>query len=187
MNHVMRGAISRVAGTLRNAVLSVATGALLCLSSPIAFGADAPPCAANPNSRQFDFWLGDWAVTYPGAPGGSTSTVSLTLDQCVVVENWNGGKGHSGRNWFAYSADDQAWHGMFADNRGRVHVFEGALEPGAAEFRGPSRNADGTTVLNRVRVVRINADQVEESWEKSTDQGKTWKTEFRGEYHRKQP
>jgi hypothetical protein len=165
----------------------LAVAGLPCLSAPFAYSADAPPCSANPQSRQFDFWLGNWAITYLGAPGGSVSTVSLMLDQCMLVESWNGGKGHSGQNWFAYSADDHAWHGMFADNQGRVHVFEGTVEPGVAEFRGPSRAADGTLALNRIRVVRVNADQVEQSWEKSTDQGRTWKTEFRGEYHRKQP
>jgi hypothetical protein len=43
----------------------------------------------------------------------------------------------------------------------------------------------GESVLNRVRVVRIGADKVEQSWEKSADNGATWTMEFRGEYTRK--
>jgi hypothetical protein len=134
-----------------------------------------------------DFWLGDWTVSYPGAPGGSTSRVSLSLDKCLVVESWEGGKGHKGENMFAYSADDKSWHGMFADNQGRVHVFEGTVESGTAEFRGPSRSAKGESVLNRIRVARLSENKVEQSWEKSTDKGATWNTEFRGEYLRKNP
>jgi hypothetical protein len=185
MKHVARSAGSRLSGAVKNTVLLAVTAGLLWLSAPFALGADSPACSANEKSRQFDFWVGDWAITYPGAPGGSVSTVFLMLDQCMLVESWDGGRGHSGKNFFAYSVDDQTWHGMFADNKGRVHVFEGTVEPGAAEFHGPSRSADGTAALNRIRVVRINADQVEQSWEKSTDNGRTWKTEFRGEYRRK--
>ncbi|HWO28104.1 MAG TPA: hypothetical protein VNO32_04830, partial [Candidatus Acidoferrum sp.] len=109
----------------------------------------------------------------------------LELDKCVIVESWDGGKGHSGENMFAYSSDDKSWHGMFADNQGRVHVFEGKVSPGSAEFFGPSRGPGGKAVLNRIKIVRASADKVEQSWEKSTDNGSTWKTEFRGEYTRK--
>lgn len=146
---------------------------------------DRPPCATNPDSRQLDFWVGEWAVTFPGTPSIASSKVELSLDKCLVVESWDGGKGHSGENLFAYSADDKAWHGMFTDNRGRVHVLEGKVTPGSAEFIGPNRGPNGEAVLNKVRIVRIAKDKVEESWEKSTDNGATWTTEFRGEYSRK--
>src|ERR1700746_4194942 len=83
----------------------------------------AEPCSAGSETRQLDYWLGTWTVTYPSAPGSSTSTVSLSLDKCLFVENWNSGKGHAGENLFAYSPEDKSWHGMFADNQGRVHIF----------------------------------------------------------------
>jgi hypothetical protein len=40
-------------------------------------------------------------------------------------------------------------------------------------------------IVNRVRIVRIGPDKVEQIWEKSSDHGATWTTEFRGEYSRK--
>jgi hypothetical protein len=132
-----------------------------------------------------DFWIGDWTVTYPGMAGSAASKVSLDLDKCMVIESWDGGKGHTGKNMFAYSADDQGWHGLFADNQGRVHAFEGKVSAGLAEFTGSSRGAKGQTVWNRIKVVRVAADKVEQSWEKSTDNGATWTIEFHGEYSRK--
>jgi hypothetical protein len=146
---------------------------------------DSRACSANPEGRQLDFWIGDWTVTYPGMAGSSASKVSLDLDKCMVIESWDGGKGRTGKNMFAYSADDQRWHGLFADNQGRVHVFEGKVSAGLAEFTGPSRGAKGQTVLNRIKVVRVAADKVEQCWEKSTDNGATWTVEFHGEYSRK--
>jgi hypothetical protein len=75
---------------------------------------------------------------------------------------------------------------MFADNQGRVHVFvNGKVASGSAEFSGPSQGTDGQMIVNRVRIVRIGPDKVEQIWEKSSDLGATWTTEFRGGYSRK--
>jgi len=120
-------------------------------------------------------------------PGSATSEVSLALDKCLLTENWDGGKGHSGKNMFAYSSDDKSRHGMLADKQGRVHVFEGRVAQGSAEFTGPSRAPDGQSVLNRVKVVRVAVNKVEQSWEKSADNDATWTMEFHGEYSRKNP
>lgn len=158
-----------------------------CLVAPLPTlaGKDSSACSNNAENRQLDFWLGEWTVMYPGAPRGGSSTVSLELGKCVVTENWSGGKGHEGMNVFAYSADDKQWHGLFADNEGRVHVFEGKVQGGSAEFVGPSRDADGKTELNRIRVKRLGEDRVEQTWEKSPDNGVSWNIVFRGEYSRK--
>jgi hypothetical protein len=153
--------------------------------APALAAPDSPACSANPESRQLDFWLGDWTVTYPGLTGSSASKVSLDLDKCMVIETWRGAKGHTGKNMFAYSADDQRWHGLFADNEGRVHIFEGKVSQGRAEFTGPSQSAEGKPVLNRIKVVRVNPTQVEQSWEKSADNGATWTAVFHGQYSRK--
>lgn len=169
-------------------LLLLVTGACISLG-PQAFGAtDVQTCSTNPASRQLDYWLGDWNITGPGASASATSRVYLALDKCMVIESWDGGRGHKGENMFAYSPDDKSWHGLFADNQGRVHVFvDGKVAPGAAEFSGPSRDPNGDTVLNRVRIVSTGPDKVEQVWEKSSDKGATWKTEFRGEYSRRKP
>ncbi len=173
----------------RRSFLLVAVPAiwLACAVSGLA-AADSGSCAADPQSRQFDFWLGDWTVAAPSGSSTAGSKVSLALDQCLLVENWDGGRGHSGENLFAYSRDDKTWYGMFADNEGRVHIFtSGKVASGVAEFQGASRDPKGATVLNKVRVVRIDANRVEQTWQKSTDNGATWTTEFRGAYTRAKP
>jgi hypothetical protein len=40
---------------------------------------------------------------------------------------------------------------------------------------------------NRVRIVRISPDKVAQIWEKSSDNGATWASEFHGEYSRNKP
>jgi hypothetical protein len=154
---------------------------------PANAAADSAGCGASSESRLLDFWLGDWTVTFLGMSSTAASNVSLSLDKCLLIEKWDGGKGHTGENFFAYSSDDKSWHGMFADNQGRVHVFEGKVTSDVAEFYGPSRGSNGEAVLNKIRIVRVTKDKVEQSWEKSTDNGATWTAEFRGQYSRRNP
>jgi hypothetical protein len=150
--------------------------------------AETGSCSTDSERRQLDYWLGDWKIAGPGAGPNAASRVYLALDGCMVVESWDGGRGHTGENMFGYSADDKSWHGMFVDNQGRVHVFvHGKVASGSAEFSGPSGGPNGETVLNRVRIRRIDPDKVEQVWEKSTDNGSTWATDFHGEYLRKKP
>ena len=175
--------------TWRGALLLMVGVWIWTVSTIPASAANGPgPCAGSAESRQFDFWLGDWKIAAPGGQSSSTSKVSLSLDQCLLVEKWDGGKGHAGENMFAYSADDRSWYGMFADNMGRAHVFTGGhVASGIAEFDGTNRGPSGETVLDKVRVVRMAPNKVEQTWEKSTDNGATWVTVFRGEYTRASP
>lgn len=170
---------------LKHLVLATVAGGCLALA-PHATGASAASSCTHAESHQLDFWLGSWAIGGPGAAGNASSNVSLALDQCMVIERWDGGRGHRGENTFAYSADDKHWHGMFVDNEGRVHTFQnGKASPDGLTFSGPSIAPDGTQMLNRVRIIRVGLNRVDQVWEKSADNGNTWSTAFRGEYFRK--
>jgi hypothetical protein len=163
--------------------LAVVLGLLFATGGSAATASDS--CNSNPANRQLDYWLGNWKV---GTAGNAHSNVTLLLDQCLVVENWDGGRGHRGQNVFGYNADDKSWYGMFADNEGRVHVFtSGKVGNGTAEFAGTSRGPNGESILNRVKVTRVNSNKVEQTWEKSNDNGATWNVVFRGEYSRANP
>lgn len=179
-----------IANVRRNVYRSSFLAALISfgLITSAAAAIGPPPCSANSENRQLDYWLGEWKIGAPGSSGNAHSTVSLSLDKCLVVENWDGGRGHQGQNIFGYSADDKSWYGMFADNEGRVHVFtSGKVSSGSAEFEGASRGPNGGNVLNRVKVIRLNPNKVEQTWEKSNDNGATWNVVFRGEYSRANP
>jgi hypothetical protein len=155
-------------------------------AAPARAAEEAQPCAVNAPSRALDYWVGEWSVNSAAGGESSTSTVRLLLDQCVVVENWGDGRGHDGENVFGYSQGDRDWRGMFFDNRGHVHVFvSGKVADGTAEFLGPSVGAHGEAVLNRIRLVRLAHDRLEQIWEKSVDNGQTWSRQFRLEYTRR--
>ena len=143
-------------------------------------------CAANSETRELDYWLGNW--TMGSGADRSVSKVSLSLDKCVFTEHWESGTGHVTEKMFAYSPEEKNWLGMFVDNTGRVHIFvDGKVSSDAAEFHGPSRGPNGEAVLNRLKIARISADKLEEVWEKSTDNGSSWSTAYRADYSRARP
>ena len=102
-------------GVLKSIFLGILV--LLAITGASLAAADPAPCAVNSENRQLDYWLGNWKIGAEGSSGNAHSTVSLSLDKCLVIENWDGGKGHRGQNVFGYSADDKSWYGMFAETR----------------------------------------------------------------------
>lgn len=168
---------------IRYIVLLATILALFC-STQIA--AQENSCASSPETQKLNYWLGDWSIAAPGSAADASSHVSFSLEKCVIVENWKGENNHFGENIFGYSTGDKSWKGFFADNRGHVHVFvDGRVSAGKAEFEGPSRGEKGEQVLNRIRITQLSADKVEQTWDKSTDNGATWAPQFRLEYTRK--
>jgi hypothetical protein len=172
--------------TWRRILLVLSVG--VWIASPIyTFGETNPnACKADSEMRKLDYWVGSWTTTASGnASPGVISKVSLSLDSCMLVEHWDGGKGHVSEKMFAYSPDDKNWYGMFADNEGRAHIFvNGTVSSGSAEFRGPSRGPKGEEVLNKLTIVQTSPDQVEETWKKSMDHGGSWTTVYRANYTR---
>lgn len=172
---------------LTDTLLSLAIAASACLLAALPSRAVAgqPPCAADAQGRALDFWLGHWTVSDGEQPNRATSVVSLQLGECLVVENWSDAAGHRGENLFGYNLDSKTWGGMFADNRGHIHIFaQGTVAGNRAEFDGGSRGPNGKEILNRISIVRDTTDDIEQTWQQSADGGITWRTVFQGKYSR---
>jgi hypothetical protein len=159
---------------------------LACLGWPKAAISAESGCASVETARKLDFWLGEWSVTHAGSTRVATSRVVLSLDSCLVTENWDDREGHSGVSEFAYSDEEKKWHGFFADNKGRAHTLAGMTAVAkSVQLQGDSIGDSGQTVIDRVSIIQIAPDQVQQLWEKSADNGATWSVVYRGEYKRK--
>jgi hypothetical protein len=165
--------------------LAVVASACFLAASPSRAAAGALPCAADVPGRALDFWLGHWRISDGERPSRATSVVSRELGDCLIVENWSDSAGHRGENLFGYNLDSRTWSGMFADNRGHIHIFvQGTVGANRAEFDGHSRGPSGKDVLNRISIVRETPDDIEQTWQQSADGGATWATVFQGKYSR---
>jgi len=86
------------------------------------------PCAGAPY-RQFDFWLGQWAVENPAGAFKATSRILSDLDGCVVAEHYSPTGSPRGRSLNTYDSTTGRWHQTWVPAGGRPIRMDGALRP----------------------------------------------------------
>jgi hypothetical protein len=145
--------------------------------------AQAPPCSA-PEYRQFDFWIGDWEV-YVGDKLAGTNHVERILDGCVLMENWVGSKGGTGKSFNVYDSQPGTWEQTWVDNAGGVVHFFGTYADGKMSLAGTTYGAKGEAQPTKLTFWNNADGTVRQVWESSADQGKTWSVLFDGLYKRK--
>src|SRR5690348_14436342 len=84
----------------------------------------AGPSCSEPQQKQFDFWIGEWELTWPagatGQAGHGTNSIHRILNGCVVQENFSGGDSLSlrGTSLSTYDARSGKWKQTWVDNHG---------------------------------------------------------------------
>lgn len=157
--------------------------ASLVVSTGLAQAPKGPP-PAPPETRQFDFWVGEWEVTTPdGKPAGTNKIERIAKDR-GLLENWTGAGGGEGKSLNAYNAAKRQWQQFWVGANGAVVELSGGLDAQgnmvlAGESRGPNPG------LHRITWTPKADGTVRQLWESSTDEGKTWKVAFDGLYRRK--
>ena len=142
------------------------------------------PCKANPEFRQFDFWIGEWDVKTPqGQPAGSSS-VQLILGECIIIENWTSSSGSSGKSFNIYDVNDKKWHQTWVDDKGTFTHYIGGLEDGKMVVVADTI-VSGKKTLAKMTFSKLTNGDVRQFGENSTDEGKTWMTAFDLLYSRK--
>jgi tetratricopeptide (TPR) repeat protein len=144
----------------------------------------AHPCEHQPESRQFDFWIGEWdVVTTQGHDPAGSSSIQLILDKCVILENWTGGT--TGKSFNHFDAATKKWIQDWVDSASNGVHFEGTLENGVMSFYAASLNADGTRSRRHLQFFKLDEDHVRQFSQQSTDGGQTWSVEYDLTYSRK--
>lgn len=135
----------------------------------------------NPEN-QFDFWLGEWELTW-GEDGRGANRILRIMDEKIVQENFSG-PDLKGMSVSAYDPERGLWCQTWVDNSGGYLDFTGKFE-------------DGRMVLSRDAIVRGEAckqrmvwydiydDHLEWNWERSDDGGATWRILWQIHYVRK--
>ncbi len=145
------------------------------------------PCESRPESHQFDFWIGDWDVKTPQGQLAGHSHIEQILNQCVILENWTGMQGGSGKSFNSYDTASGTWRQFWVDDRGTVTEFtDGVYKDGALRFLTHSKAPDGSDLLGRLSFYNLAPDRVRQWKERSVDAGKTWTTDYDFTYERKQ-
>lgn len=148
---------------------------------------NSTPCASEPKARQLDFWVGEWDVTGPQGPVG-TSSVQLILGSCVVLENWTGRLGGEGKSFNVYDAGADEWQQYWVadQQQGSTFFTQGIYADGKLQYRhAEARAPDGTRFLRRLAFFNLDPNNVRQLAERSNDGGGTWVTEYDFHYTRK--
>jgi hypothetical protein len=152
-----------------------------------ALAAGTPACDA-PEFRQFDFWVGDWDLTWTsdGKLMKGRNTITSILGGCVIAENFASGPPENldGISHSTWDREAKQWKQTWVDNTGAYLDFTGGWQDGKMVL---SREAVVKGRRSRQRMVfyAIGKDALKWNWEGSADEGRTWKVLWAIDYARR--
>jgi len=142
---------------------------------------NANPCRNQPEYHQFDFWLGEWDVMSPGAPGPVHSRIERLLDGCIIQENWMPPGVAGGKSWNFYNPATKMWEQVWVAPGGSFKL-QGTFREGAMRFEGRLPRSGAPDRLDKLTFTPMDGGRVHQYWEQSLDAGKTWVVSFDGIY-----
>ena len=150
-----------------------------------------PPCS-SPEFSQFDFWVGEWNLTW-GDSGKGSNMIKKIMGGCVIQENFDGTPSIplKGMSVSTYSKQLKRWQQTWVDNSGGYLDFVGGFENDrmilSREFVKTDEPTPGNEqkIMQRMVWYNISENQLDWNWEKSEDDGKTWKVMWKIHYKRK--
>ena len=148
--------------------------------------ASAPehPCS-SPEAHQFDFWVGEWDLTWGESERGSNK-ITKTLGNCVILEEFNGTPAMEfhGLSVSVFNQRTNLWHQTWVDSSGGYLDFKGSYQDGRMIM---NREAiiEGRPVTQRMVWYNLAEDSLDWNWERSFDGGETWEVVWHIRYRRK--
>ncbi|HET9911672.1 MAG TPA: DUF1579 family protein [Anaerolineales bacterium] len=136
----------------------------------------------NQIGTQFDFWLGEWDVTW-GEDGKGTNRIARILDGKIIQENFNTSE-FQGISVSSYDPERRLWCQTWVDSNGTYLDFTGKFEDGKMIL---ARDAivKGEACKQRMVWYDIQDNKLEWNWERSDDGGSTWRVLWQIHYTRK--
>jgi hypothetical protein len=147
--------------------------------------------AAQP-ADLFDFWLGDWSVTWQepgGAAGKGRNHVARILDGTVIEEQFEADPASPppvlrGRSLTVLHKASGTWRQAWVDNQGGYFSFRASVEGDKRIFATDLVEVDGQLRGQRMVFHDIARDSFTWDWEATTDGGKSWTLNWRISYRR---
>jgi hypothetical protein len=139
---------------------------------------------SDSTNHEFDFWLGEWDLTW-GEEGTGTNRIERIMDGAVIQENFEGGDPPlRGMSVSVFSREDNRWHQCWVDNSGSYLDFIGDFADGRMILMRDGL-VNGLPVAQRMVWFEITGKAFEWNWERSDDNGQTWKVLWNIHYRRK--
>ena len=166
----------------RLAILLLAVVASSAPQGVLAQSAPPTPCVDASPYADFDFWVGAWDVFGPNGNQAGTNRIDKIEAGCLLLENWTGSQGGTGRSINFYDPGRDAWRQIWVSATGVLIEIEGGLRGGAMVLEGTLTNAAGSSQPFRGTWTPNDDGSVRQHFEISQDEGRTWATWFDGRY-----
>jgi hypothetical protein len=144
---------------------------------------DRPTPCSTPEARQFDFWIGEWDLTWPAEQaGGEPGEIMTGINQitqlygpCVVEENFSTSDGSfRGHSVSVYDEKDARWRQTWVDSAGAYLSFSGGSEDGDMVLSTEPVESEEGVLINRMVFSDITPDSLFWRWRRTTNGGDTW-------------
>jgi hypothetical protein len=141
------------------------------------------PCSA-PQASQYDFWIGDWNLTWSDSLHG-TNHIEKLFGNCTVHENFADPKTNFlGQSWSVYNSTSNQWQQTWIDNQGGYIALTGGMEGEKMILKTGERQTPKGNQQMRMVFYNIKSDSFDWSWEASMDGGNSWKPNWQIHYVR---
>jgi hypothetical protein len=139
-------------------------------------------------NEQFDFWIGEWDLTWADN-GRGRNTITKILDGKIIQEQFTSlSQGDTppfvGMSVSAYNAQTEQWQQTWVDNQGSYLDFLGGMV-GDKMILSRQAVAEGEPIQQRMVWADIEPDSLNWTWERSDDEGQTWQVLWAIQYRRK--
>src|SRR2546421_4953458 len=138
-----------------------------------------------PEATQFDFWIGEWDLTWKNG-GRGTNSIRAILDSKVILETFNAHPTDTfqGMSFSVYNLSMRKWQQTWVDNQGNYLDFVGAYQDGKMILERTATVGE-QSILQRMIFFNITATDLDWSWERSQDHGTTWEILWQIHYRRR--
>jgi hypothetical protein len=162
---------------------------MLLLASNTSFAQNPVPCSA-PEASQFDFWVGDWELTWNDTLHG-TNKIEKMWGNCTIQENFTDpNTNYWGKSWTVYNRNYKIWQQTWVDSQGGYIALTGnktgdSMVLTTAERNVPEKISKTKKMINRMVYYNINSNSFDWCWQSSIDGGKSWTPAWLIHYKRK--
>jgi hypothetical protein len=137
------------------------------------------------SSSDFDFWLGEWRVTWNEGRAQGRNSIAKEYGGNVVYERFDGRPGIDlvGMSISVYRDAVDRWFQTWVDDSGNYFALQGGMKDGEMVLLGELSGPRGRVNL-RMRFSDIEDDRLTWRWESSKDNGATWEQLWELAYER---
>ncbi|MBL8047996.1 MAG: hypothetical protein JNJ45_04875 [Chthonomonas sp.] len=159
----------------------------------LALAVTAVQAAAPPVNTEFDFWVGKWSSEgrMRSAPGKDewtvtkgTNIIKKQLKNQVIEENFSM-TGFAGRSWTMYHAPSKTWRQTWVDDSGAYLTFTGGWNAETKQMILTQTFPQRGEQFSRMVFRDFTKTGFTWDWQLSTDNQKTWETQWLLTYKRK--